>query len=168
MRLHLAQAFSNRAPRGRKHDFKDAERLVRRLIANELILSFVPNGEQRIWRSMTRMKLQSGNTNRWVAHPGHSSSFGWKKIFVAFTALVLALFHCPTPVALISCALITSIVWEPPASRRRPASRPSVNNDGRILPYSHLCDRNHTSRCIRLLHLLSRKPNVRCVEPACS
>jgi hypothetical protein len=44
MRLHLAQAFSNRAPRGRKHDFKDAERLVRRLIANELILSFVPSG----------------------------------------------------------------------------------------------------------------------------
>jgi hypothetical protein len=58
MRLHLAQAFSNRAPRGRKHDFKDAERLVRRLIANELILSFVPSGEQRIWRSLTRMKLQ--------------------------------------------------------------------------------------------------------------
>src|SRR5229473_1689695 len=57
MRLHLAQAFSNRAPRGRKHDFKDAERLVRRLIANELILSFVPGGEQRIWRNMTRMKL---------------------------------------------------------------------------------------------------------------
>ena len=48
MRLHLAQAFSNRAPRGRKHDFKDAERLVRRLIADELILSFVPEGEQRI------------------------------------------------------------------------------------------------------------------------
>jgi transposase len=58
MRLHWAQAFSNRAPRGRKHDFKDAERLVRRLIADELILSFVPNGEQRIWRSLTRMKVQ--------------------------------------------------------------------------------------------------------------
>jgi transposase len=58
MRLHLAQAFSNRAPRGRKHDFKDAERLVRRLIADELILSFVPGGEQRIWRSLTRMKVQ--------------------------------------------------------------------------------------------------------------
>ena len=56
--LHLAQAFSNRAPRGRKHDFKDAERLVRRLIAQELILSFVPDGEQRIWRNLTRMKLQ--------------------------------------------------------------------------------------------------------------
>src|SRR6266446_7781848 len=58
MRLQLAQAFSNRAPRGRKHDFKDAERLVRRLIANELILSFVPDGEQRSWRNLTRMKLQ--------------------------------------------------------------------------------------------------------------
>ena len=58
MRLHLAQAFSNRAPRGRKHDFKGAERLVRRLIAKELILSFVPDGEQRIWRNLTRMKLQ--------------------------------------------------------------------------------------------------------------
>ena len=58
MRLHLAQAFSNRAPRGRKHDFKDAERLVRRLIADELILSFVPSGEQRNWRGLTRMKLQ--------------------------------------------------------------------------------------------------------------
>src|ERR1700758_1318716 len=58
MRLHLAQAFSNRAPRGRKHDFKDAERLVRRLLADELILSFVPGGEQRSWRNMTGMKLQ--------------------------------------------------------------------------------------------------------------
>lgn len=58
MRLHLAQAFSNRAPRGRKHDFKDAERLVRRLIAQELVLSFVPDGEQRIWRNLTRTKLQ--------------------------------------------------------------------------------------------------------------
>jgi transposase len=58
MGLQLAQAFSNRAPRGRKHDFKDAERLVRRLIANELILSFVPDEEQRSWRNLTRMKTQ--------------------------------------------------------------------------------------------------------------
>lgn len=58
VRLQLAQAFSNRGPHGRKHDFKDAERLVRRLIADELILSFVPNGEQRTWRTMTRMKTQ--------------------------------------------------------------------------------------------------------------
>jgi transposase len=58
MRVQLAQAFSNRAPRGRKHDFRDAERLVRRLVANELILSFVPPREQRAWRTMTRMKTQ--------------------------------------------------------------------------------------------------------------
>jgi transposase len=41
--LHLAQAQSNRAPRGRKSDFADAERLLRRHVAGELILSFVPN-----------------------------------------------------------------------------------------------------------------------------
>jgi len=58
MRLNLAQAFSNRAPRGRKHDFRDAERLVRRLVAGELTLSFVPEPEQRTWRSMARMKMQ--------------------------------------------------------------------------------------------------------------
>jgi transposase len=58
MRLQLAQAFSNRAPRGRKHDFKDAERLVRRLLAEELILSFVPPAEQRAWRMLTRAKVQ--------------------------------------------------------------------------------------------------------------
>jgi len=30
-------------PRGRKKDFPDAERLVKRLVARELILSFVPD-----------------------------------------------------------------------------------------------------------------------------
>ena len=58
MKLQLAQAFSNRAPRGRKHDFRDAERLVRRLVANELILSFVPPPQQRAWRSLTRSRCQ--------------------------------------------------------------------------------------------------------------
>jgi transposase len=56
--LHLAQAHSNKAPKGRKHDFKDAERLVRRLLAGELILSFVPEAEQREWRTMTRGRQQ--------------------------------------------------------------------------------------------------------------
>jgi len=58
MKLQLAQAFSNRAPRGRKHDFRDADRLIRRLVAGELILSFVPEPKQRTWRTMTRMKVQ--------------------------------------------------------------------------------------------------------------
>jgi len=57
-KLHLAQAQSNRAPKGRKRDFKDAERLARRHIAGELILSFVPKPEQRLWRTITRSKNQ--------------------------------------------------------------------------------------------------------------
>jgi transposase len=56
--LSLAQAHSNRAPRGRKKDFLDAERLVRRHVAGELILSFVPDPEQRMWRTITRSKYQ--------------------------------------------------------------------------------------------------------------
>jgi transposase len=56
--LHLAQAQSNRGPRGRKKDFPDAERLVKRLVAQELILSFVPDAEQRLWRTVMRGKYQ--------------------------------------------------------------------------------------------------------------
>src|SRR5205807_6802539 len=56
--LHLAQAESNRARRGRKRDFADAERLVKRLVARELTLSFVPDAEQRLWRTVTRRKYQ--------------------------------------------------------------------------------------------------------------
>ena len=58
MQLQLAQAFSNQAPHGRKHDFRDAERLIRRLLAGELTLSFVPEPQQRLWRTMTRAKVQ--------------------------------------------------------------------------------------------------------------
>jgi transposase len=57
-RLHLAQAESNRGRRGGKRDFADAERLVKRLVARELILSFVPDAEQRLWRTVTRKKYQ--------------------------------------------------------------------------------------------------------------
>ena len=56
--LHLAQALSNRGRRGRKKDFWDAERLVKRLISQELVLSFVPDSEQRLWRTLTRTKYQ--------------------------------------------------------------------------------------------------------------
>jgi transposase len=56
--LHLAQAQSNRGPRGRKDDFADAERLVKRLVANELTLSFVPDAEQRLWRTVMRTRYQ--------------------------------------------------------------------------------------------------------------
>lgn len=56
--LHLAHAQSNRGRRGRKKDFLDAERLVKRLVARELNLSFVPDAEQRLWRTVTRRKCQ--------------------------------------------------------------------------------------------------------------
>src|SRR5258708_2158535 len=56
--LHLAQAQSNRGRRGRKRDFPDAERLVRRLVARELTLSFGHGTEQRLWRTVTGRKYQ--------------------------------------------------------------------------------------------------------------
>lgn len=58
MRLHLAQAQSNRAPSGRKTDYRDAKRLLRRFVAGELFLSYVPDAEQRGWRSLTRARVQ--------------------------------------------------------------------------------------------------------------
>jgi transposase len=56
--LHLAQAQSNRGAGGRKRDFPDAERLVKRLVAQDLTLSFVPDAEQRLWRTVMRRKYQ--------------------------------------------------------------------------------------------------------------
>jgi hypothetical protein len=64
--LHLAQAQSNRGRRGRKKDFVDAERLVKRLLARELTLSFVPDAEQRLWRAVTRKKYQLRRNGRWL------------------------------------------------------------------------------------------------------
>ena len=55
-RLHLAHAQSNRAPQGRKSDWADARRLVKRFAAEELFLSFVPEPEQRDWRMLTRAR----------------------------------------------------------------------------------------------------------------
>jgi transposase len=56
--LHLAQAQSNRGRGGRKKDFPDAERRVKRRLAQELGLRFVPDAEQRRWRTVTRRKRQ--------------------------------------------------------------------------------------------------------------
>ena len=56
--LHLAQAQSNRGAGGRKKDFPDAERLVKCLVAQGLTLSFVPDAEQRLWRTVMRRKYQ--------------------------------------------------------------------------------------------------------------
>src|ERR1700745_784499 len=56
--LHLAQALSNRGRRGRKTDFRDAERLVKRLVSQELVFGFVPDTGQRLWRTLPRTRYQ--------------------------------------------------------------------------------------------------------------
>jgi len=56
--LELAQAQSNRGPKGRKSDFRDAERGWRRYNADELILSYVPDPEQRLWRTLSRTRIR--------------------------------------------------------------------------------------------------------------
>jgi len=66
--LHLAQAQSNAAPQGRKHDFGDGERLVRRLAAGELRLSYVPDVEQRAWRTLARARQQRVEKNVRLQH----------------------------------------------------------------------------------------------------
>jgi transposase len=58
IKRHLAHAHSNGARRGRKSDFRDAERLVHRLVAGELVLSYVPEDEQQGWRLLTRTRYQ--------------------------------------------------------------------------------------------------------------
>jgi len=60
-RLFLAQARSNAAPHGRKTDFGDAIRLIKRLRAGDLRLSFVPDMEQREWRLLTRTRVKYQN-----------------------------------------------------------------------------------------------------------
>lgn len=57
-RLILAQARSTTGPRGRKGDWVDARRILRRLRANDLTVSFVPDAEQRQWRLLTRSRIR--------------------------------------------------------------------------------------------------------------
>ena len=77
--LHLAQALSNRGRRGRKKDFRDAERLLKRLVSQELTLSFVPNGEQRLWRTVTRTKYQLRRNKVRLHNQLESRSANWTR-----------------------------------------------------------------------------------------
>jgi transposase len=65
-RLHLAQSHSNRGPKGRKRDFADAVRMIRRFLSEDLILSYVPDAEQRLWRRLTRTKTSMGDQRKRV------------------------------------------------------------------------------------------------------
>jgi len=67
--LHLAQAQSNRGRRGRKKDFPDAERLVKRLIADELVLSFVPDTETAAMANGHTAEVPAHTQSRAPAEP---------------------------------------------------------------------------------------------------
>ena len=56
--LHLTHPLKTRAPRGRKSDFRDAQRLADRWSAGDLEDSFIPGAEQRGWRWLTRTRVQ--------------------------------------------------------------------------------------------------------------
>jgi transposase len=57
-RLHLCHPLKVRAPRGRKWDYRDAQRLADRWRSGDLEESFIPDPEQRQWRSLTRTRVQ--------------------------------------------------------------------------------------------------------------
>jgi transposase len=56
--LHLTHPLKTRAPRGRKSDFRDAQRLADRWHSGDLEESFIPDAEQRSWRWLTRTRVQ--------------------------------------------------------------------------------------------------------------
>ena len=56
--LHLTHPLKTRAPRGRKSDFRDAQRLADRWSSGDLEDSFIPGAEQRAWRWLTRTRVQ--------------------------------------------------------------------------------------------------------------
>ena len=56
--LHLTHPIRTRAPRGRKRDFRDAQRLADRWHSKDLEESFIPASEQRAWRALTRGRVQ--------------------------------------------------------------------------------------------------------------
>ena len=57
-RLHLTHPLKTLAPRGRKWDFRDAQRLADRWSSGDLEESFIPGAEQRNWRWLTRTRVQ--------------------------------------------------------------------------------------------------------------
>jgi len=56
--LHLTLPLKTRAPRGRKSDFRDAQRLADRWSSGDLEDSFIPGSEQRAWRWLNRTRVQ--------------------------------------------------------------------------------------------------------------
>lgn len=56
-RLHLSHPLKSKAPRGRKRDYRDAQRLADRWCSGDLEESFIPSSEQRSWRWLCRTRV---------------------------------------------------------------------------------------------------------------
>lgn len=56
-RLHLTHPLRTRAPRGRKWDYRDAQRIADRWSSGDLEESYIPDAEQRSWRWLTRTRV---------------------------------------------------------------------------------------------------------------
>ncbi len=56
-KLHLTHPLKTKAPRGRKRDYRDAQRLTDRWSSGDLEESFIPSAEQRSWRWLTRTRV---------------------------------------------------------------------------------------------------------------
>lgn len=56
-RLHLTHPLKTKAPRGRKRDYRDAQRLADRWRSGDLEGSFIPDAEHRSWRWLTRARV---------------------------------------------------------------------------------------------------------------
>jgi len=93
--LLLAQARSNAAPHGRKSDYADALRLLKRLWTDDLRLSFVPDAEQRSWRTDACEPRQRKSNRRLTARSSRyigccsvncwTSSNCWKTTWPSWT-----------------------------------------------------------------------------------
>jgi transposase len=57
--LHLTHPLKTKAPRGRKRDYRDAQRLADRWVSGDLEESFIPGAEQRSWRWLTRARVHA-------------------------------------------------------------------------------------------------------------
>jgi hypothetical protein len=73
--LHLAQALSNRGRRGRKRDFPDAERLVKRLVERRQAFRMLTLEPERLKNQPTTTRERIRRRWKGVLHPRRSSSF---------------------------------------------------------------------------------------------
>ena len=94
-KLHLAQAQSNKAPKGRKNDFRDAKRLARRLLAGGglrfggrvRLLGWGMPGQRRERRGEPQLAMPQGEPVR-AADPIRGGARGGQKEGQSFSKCI--------------------------------------------------------------------------------